>query len=208
MICAIPMIWRSARGTPPARRGRRHRAHGKPFPPQGRVLSLDLLDDDGQNGLIYVIGRDVTADKEAAQACIAKPRSSCARSQKMEAIGQLTGGIAHDFNNLLTVDHRQPRTAEPRADRRRRHGRSAAMQAAMSGATRAATLTQRLLAYAQTPAAAARAVNLNELVSGMARPDPPHAGRDRSITSSRWPRDLPLCFCRHQPARDWRCSTW
>ena len=54
------------------------------------------------NGLIYVAGRHVTAEKEAA-AALERAQRQAAHLQKMDAIGQLTGGIAHDFNNLLMI---------------------------------------------------------------------------------------------------------
>ncbi len=54
------------------------------------------------NGLIYVAGRHVTAEKEAA-AALERAQQQTAHLQKMDAIGQLTGGIAHDFNNLLMI---------------------------------------------------------------------------------------------------------
>ena len=65
-------------------------------------MALAAMDHDRNNGLIYVAGRHVTAEKEAA-AALERAQRQTAHLQKMDAIGQLTGGIAHDFNNLLMI---------------------------------------------------------------------------------------------------------
>jgi CheY-like chemotaxis protein len=66
----------------------------------------------------------------------------------MEAVGQLTGGIAHDFNNLLQIvtGNLEMLTRGLPADAGRLQR---AAQNAMAGAMRAATLTQRLLAFSR-----------------------------------------------------------
>ena len=51
---------------------------------------------------IYGISHDIT-ELRAAQDSLEQTRAALFRSQKMEAVGQLTGGIAHDFNNILMV---------------------------------------------------------------------------------------------------------
>ena len=55
-----------------------------------------------EQGLIYLIGRNVTTDKAAAEAH-RQTEDKLRQLQKVDSVGQLTGGIAHDFNNLLTV---------------------------------------------------------------------------------------------------------
>jgi PAS domain S-box-containing protein len=89
------------------------------------------------------------------------------QSQKMEAVGRLTGGVAHDFNNLLTVvtgnldmlRRRLGAQAEPRILRLIDH--------ALEGATRAAALTYRLLAFSRQQPLAPVAIDCNALVSGL-----------------------------------------
>lgn len=88
------------------------------------------------------------------------------QSQKMEAIGQLTGGVAHDFNNLLQVilgnlERLGRRLPAPGTEATR------LVEAAMRAAGRAATLTQRLLAFARRQPLAPRVLDPNRLVSDM-----------------------------------------
>jgi len=92
------------------------------------------------------------------------------QSQKMEAIGQLTGGVAHDFNNLLTIISGNLEIAERSLDAwgdstRQRLRRVIANAAA--GAQRAATLTQRLLAFARRQPLDPRLTNVNQLLAGI-----------------------------------------
>lgn len=88
------------------------------------------------------------------------------QAQKMEAVGQLTGGIAHDFNNMLAVVigsldllNRRVGVSDPRAKR--------FIDAAHEGAQRAATLTQRLLAFSRQQPLNPEVLDANKLVPNM-----------------------------------------
>ena len=88
------------------------------------------------------------------------------QSQKMEAVGQLTGGVAHDFNNLLQIIVGNleilQRNLPPESARLVR-----AAGNAMTGARRAASLTQRLLAFARRQPLDPKPLHINMLVNGM-----------------------------------------
>jgi signal transduction histidine kinase/ActR/RegA family two-component response regulator len=86
--------------------------------------------------------------------------------QKMEAVGALTGGIAHDFNNMLAVvvggldlARRKLKRDPQDADQH--------LENAMEGATRAAALTRRLLAFARAEPLLPEAIAPAGLVRGM-----------------------------------------
>jgi PAS domain S-box-containing protein len=87
------------------------------------------------------------------------------QAQKFEAIGQLAGGIAHDFNNVVGAilgwaelgyeqNKSNPQVAE-RFARIREQGE------------RAAALTRELLAFARRQVLQPRAVDLNDVTSGL-----------------------------------------
>lgn len=88
------------------------------------------------------------------------------QAQKMEAVGQLTGGIAHDFNNMLAIVlgglELAKRYLPDGAKQSARHIDNAA-----EGASRAATLTRRLLAFARAEPLTPRAIEPAELIAGM-----------------------------------------
>ena len=67
------------------------------------------------------------------------------RSQKMEAIGQLTGGIAHDFNNILGIIMGNLDLVRSRAKNDPSVLKFA--DAAMSGTRRGADITRKLLVF-------------------------------------------------------------
>ena len=119
-----------------------------------------------EDGLIYATGRDVTAEREAAEA-LRRTEEQLRQSQKMEAVGQLTGGIAHDFNNLLTgiigsLDLMQKRVTQGRYGEIERY-----TTLAKTSANRAASLTHRLLAFARRQPLDPKPVNVNQLVASM-----------------------------------------
>jgi len=91
---------------------------------------------------------------------------SLRQSQKMTAVGQLTAGIAHDFNNLLTgiggaIEMVGRRVPQPTPEIVR------FLDLARTGVSRAATLTQRLLAFSRQQPLQIEAIDANRLVAGM-----------------------------------------
>jgi PAS domain S-box-containing protein len=116
-----------------------------------------------ENGLIYIAGRHVTTEKEAA-AALEQAQRQAAQSQKMEALGQLTGGVAHDFNNLLMIvsghaQRLQKRFTEPRDAR--------ALEAIQIAATRGESLTRQLLAFSRGQPLNPTVIGLADTVNGI-----------------------------------------
>jgi len=101
---------------------------------------------------------DVTASKLAAEARLTK-------AQEMESVGLLAGGIAHDFNNLLTVVNGYSKLLLDGlpADDPLRDG----LEEICKAGTRAAELTQQLLAYARKQVILPRLLDLDVLVRKM-----------------------------------------
>ncbi len=92
------------------------------------------------------------------------------QTQKMESIGLLAGGVAHDFNNLMTVVIGNLDSVERLLARSGPADAAAIGQpigAAMQGAKRAASLTQRLLAFSRQQVLAPQQVDLNRLVASL-----------------------------------------
>jgi PAS domain S-box-containing protein len=135
--------------------GWRCRKDGATF--MANVVINAIRDASGRLLGFAKITRDITEKKAAEE--------QLRQAQKMEAVGQLTGGVAHDFNNLLTVimgnlEHLD-RTLPPAQSTQR------IIAAALRGASRAAMLTHRLLAFSRRQPLMPEVLSANKLVSGI-----------------------------------------
>jgi hypothetical protein len=119
-----------------------------------------------EDGMVYCTGRDIT-DERAAAAELLKAQEALRQAQKMEAVGQLTGGLAHDFNNLLAGISGCIEVVSALVKRGKLSDIDRFISSAQSSTRRAATLTQRLLAFSRRQTLDPKPINVNRLVSGM-----------------------------------------
>ena len=125
---------------------------------------------DGNGEITHFIsnGRDLTERLRL--------EAQLVQAQKMDAIGRLAGGIAHDFNNLLTIITSYSELAldaapqeSPLEDK---------LQEILLAARRAAELTRQLLAFSRKQPQALRVVEVNQVVSNIAKMLPRLIGED------------------------------
>jgi PAS domain S-box-containing protein len=124
-----------------------------------RVLEAsvrNLLSHPAVRGFV-VNARDVTERRQLEEKLL--------QAQKMEAVGRLAGGVAHDFNNLLTVVLGYT-DALFASDGLAAQAFEYATEIGKA-ATRAAELTQQLLAYSRKQVLQPRTIDLNSLLCGM-----------------------------------------
>lgn len=128
----------------------------------GRAITVDLhatliRDEHGHPRAAFGIITDVT-ERLALE-------ERLRRSERLEAIGQLTGGVAHDFNNLLTVILGNAEImAEQLQDAPRLRELAEMVRTA---AQRGGELTHRLLAFARRQPLEPRPVQVNALISAI-----------------------------------------
>lgn len=110
-----------------------------------------ILDNNGNILGVILVFRDVTQQYKVEEAL--------RRSQKMEAIGQLSGGIAHDFNNQLNIiigylDFLNGHFTETEKPYKW-------VQTATKAALRCVDLTRQLLSFSRRQATDKTVLNLN-----------------------------------------------
>ncbi|MBO0733470.1 MAG: PAS domain S-box protein, partial [Methylocapsa sp.] len=150
--------WKPTDRTGEARRApqtaRFERKDGEIF--TGETLAVPCRDNEGNIlGYLRTI-RDVPQEE--------KRRQERQRTQRLEALGQLTGGIAHDFNNQLTVISGNLQLLEMRLQDQTLARYLREIDRAVEMGER---LSQRLMTFASQRKLTPSITNLNELVSNL-----------------------------------------
>lgn len=117
---------------------------------------VSLEESSGHGGLFALVGRDITEQKQI--------QHIMARTQKMQAMGQLVGGIAHDFNNILGVlrgnlELLELKTTEEKSLRY--------LTNAFKACQRGTDLTRRLLQFSRQEQFSAHHCQVNDVIGGM-----------------------------------------
>ena len=118
---------------------------------------LQVIERRTADGGLVGIWTDITESK--------RREAELAHAQKLELVGQLTGSIAHDFNNFLAVILGNLEILKRRIDGDERLSKF--VQRSITGAQRAAALTQRLLAFSRKQILQPRVTDLRALLEGM-----------------------------------------
>ncbi len=152
---------------------------------------LDAIhDEDGKLLGFAKITRDMS-EKREAQLRLDESREQLFRSQKMEALGQLTGGLAHDFNNLLTAilgacELGLRNIKDPDKVRKMLEG-------VRGSAQRGANLTKQLLAFARAQPLEIKQIDLKQFFSDVTTLVRPSLRSDievvTEISDQLWPID-------------------
>ncbi|MCL4818215.1 MAG: PAS domain S-box protein [Vicinamibacteria bacterium] len=127
--------------------------------------AFPVRDGNGSTVRIAFVARDVTDERASLDERL-RLEERLRHAQKMEAVGRLAGGVAHDFNNMLgvilghaTLAERGLRTGRPVE----RH-----VEAIRQAGERSAGLTRQLLQFSRRRPLAAREVDVDEHVAGLA----------------------------------------
>ena len=126
----------------------------------GCVIDVEIASHDisyGGRPAVLSVLQDVTQRKQLEE--------HLRQAAKMEAVGMLAGGIAHDFNNLLTIINGYSQLL---LDALPAGGPNyTAAEQIMKAGERAAALTRQLLAFSRGQVTQAKAVDLNQLLTGL-----------------------------------------
>ena len=131
------------------------RKDGSQYPEEQTITPL--RDARGEITHFIAIKRDLTERRQL--------EAKALEAQRIDAVGRLAGGIAHDLNNLLTVINGTSDLAS--ADLKPGDPLRADLEDIHRAGTRAASLTQRLLAFSRRQFLTLEILNLNTVVAGV-----------------------------------------
>lgn len=118
---------------------------------------IPIFNHDGNPSYLLGISQDITENRETEELI--------RRSQKMEAVGQLSGGIAHDFNNQLGIVTGYLEFLKEFLKEEERQ--SAWVRSAQKAAQRCIELTSQLLLFSRTKSPERSIVDINGVINNI-----------------------------------------